>query len=264
MEIGIFSQLNNKLFGGFLFRSKQRGYFKMKMLDRWVDNKGVNIHYLDNESQALLTPLVYVPGMLGTAEQFTDEMEVLRPRRCISMSLRGRGKSDIPKNGYSLIDHASDIKAVIKNCKLQEYIVMAYSMGVPYALECASQHSMSIKALILLDYPARLPQISQDWKTNIVNRFGTWTEPFAEAIQNESVELELWDRLEKINCPILVIRGGKDGARINEEYAKKYEESVNEKLTLIEFTESGHELWEPSYDRFISTIKEFINNVDNM
>jgi pimeloyl-ACP methyl ester carboxylesterase len=235
----------------------------MKILDQWADNEGVKIHYLDNESQDLHTALVYVPGMLGTAEEFTDEMEVFSPRRCISMSLRGRGKSDVPKNGYSLIDHASDIKEVIKECKLQKYIVMAYSMGVPYTLEFASQNTNSIKGLILLDYPSYLPKMSQEWKNNIVDRFGPSIETFAEAIHNESVHMELSDRLEKINCPTLVIRGMKDGGRIKEKDVKIYEEFVDDKLTLIEFKESGHELWEPSYDRFISTIKEFINNVDN-
>ncbi len=75
----------------------------MPVRDRYAINQDISIHYLEsNDYSPNLTPLVYVPGALGFAEQFEDEMRILSPRHCLSLSLRGNGKSDAPLKGYTL------------------------------------------------------------------------------------------------------------------------------------------------------------------
>ena len=101
--------------------------------ERWANNKGVLLHYLDTGAFAAynLVPIVFVPGALGSAENYVREMESLTPRRCLAVSLRGAGKSEAPEKGYTFEDHVFDIEAIIQESELNSFCLMAYSMGVP-------------------------------------------------------------------------------------------------------------------------------------
>ena len=48
----------------------------------------------------------------GLSSDLAPEIAALAPRRCVAISLRGRGESDAPETGYSLAEQASDITAV--------------------------------------------------------------------------------------------------------------------------------------------------------
>lgn len=166
----------------------------MNYTDKFT-NTDINIHYIEtNDHVTDSLPLVYIPGALGTAEQFIKEMKSLFPRHCISISLRGIGKSDAPLKGYTFEENLLDITSVIKKSELNAYYLMAYSMGVPYAIQYAATNPSEVKGLILCDYPAC-------WRNS------------------KSVE-------------------------------------------LIEFINSGHELWVPDYDKFILSIKDFLNKIE--
>lgn len=221
----------------------------------------IHIHFLESITDSRFTPIVYIPGLLGTAEHFREEMKLFYPRKCIAISLRGRGKSDVPDQGYSLSDHVSDIKSVISHCGLQKFILMAYSMGVPYAIEYAWQNIDKVKGLMLLDYPARLPKIFEKWVERAIMQFGNSVEKFAKAYQKESKEIELWDRLSEIHCPVYVFRGGKKDALINDDFEEKYRKNT-QKLTFIKFEDSGHELWKPDHKKFTDSILVFINKTE--
>src|SRR5438445_69623 len=94
---------------------------KTRPIEGWAVNRGLRIHYLDSNpvgSQGL-TPLVYVPGALNAADGLIPEMEALAPRRCVSMALRGRGKSDAPMSGYTFDENVSDVEAVVDSLRLK-------------------------------------------------------------------------------------------------------------------------------------------------
>ncbi len=115
---------------------------KPTIRERWVDNLGVRLHYIQSNPDApeTLVPLVYIHGAYGTAEGFLPEMEALSPRRCLSVSLRGRGKSDAPEAGYSFDHHISDIKALVNHLNLRRFCLMGWSVGVAYSIGYASHH----------------------------------------------------------------------------------------------------------------------------
>lgn len=81
--------------------------------DAWALSGGVRIHYLDSgeEKDPARLPLMYIPGSLGSAEDFRAEMEKLLPRHTIAVSWRGAGKSDAPERGYTLEDQVADAEA---------------------------------------------------------------------------------------------------------------------------------------------------------
>lgn len=225
-------------------------------------NTAVNIHYIEtNDRFNNLLPLVYIPGALGNAEQFIEETRSFSPRHCISMSLRGRGKSDAPLKRYTFEEHVLDISSVIKKSNLSAFCLMAYSMGVPYAIRYATSNPSEVKALILCDYPAKYPRIPEHWIEGAQKYVPDNRQHVVKEIQKDSKEIILWEELKEIKCPVLVIKGGTEKALLKEDASEKYKSNLKN-VKVIEFTDSGHELWVPDYNKFIVSIKVFLDKID--
>src|SRR5690625_2703276 len=171
----------------------------VKVKSCFTQNNVISIHYLDStQNQSDLTPLVYVPGILGNAEQFSDEMEVFSSRRTLSLSLRGRGKSDAPKKGYSVADHAADIHAVIEDSQITNFCLLAHSMGVPYAIKYAIQNQDQMKGFIICDYPASYPLLPKGWEEEVISKglVPIEREHVIRELRNDSKDIQLWDDLQ--------------------------------------------------------------------
>jgi pimeloyl-ACP methyl ester carboxylesterase len=231
---------------------------------RWASNLGIRIHYLDTTPDAdpALTPIVFVPGALGTAEDYREEMAALAPRRCIAISLRGRGQSDAPTEGYSFLTQVRDIETVIEESGIEDFCLMGYSMGVAFALGYAILHPMRIDGMIIGDYPARYPLIEPAWIDTTRQRLGSRA-PYhvLQGLQRESALIELWDDLAKIEVPVLLLRGDQEESLLSAEEAQKYVASLNQAMALV-FPGSGHTLWEPDRARYLGTIKAFLQGLD--
>lgn len=236
----------------------------MEFIDRWANSEGVKVHYLESEDyDNQLTPLVYVPGALNYAEQSVELMQEFKQRKTISMSLRGRGKSDAPITGYSFIDHVKDIDAVILHSKVKEYCLMAYSMGVPYCIKHASK-SPYLKGIIICDYPAKYPSIPESWTERVHSRSYMKKEMnhVVEGIQKASTNIELYNDLKLIGVPVLIIKGGTEDSLLSDIETEKYKINLQD-VFVVELRESGHELWEPNREGFFHIIKDFLYKLDS-
>lgn len=235
----------------------------MYWTDRWAVTSGVKLHYKETAIfDDMMTPLVYVPGALNHAAQATELLDHFKDRRRISMSLRGRGQSEAPLAGYSLQDHTKDIEAVVERSGIQDYCLLAYSMGVSYAIDFAAGNP-HIKGLILCDYPARYPAIPEEWTANVKAGGLVSEENFhvAEGMQRESEQLSLEEQLANIDIPVLVIRGGASGSLLKDadiEFYQKYLKDVQ----VLTVEKAGHELWEPDKEKFIRLIAGFLKWLD--
>jgi pimeloyl-ACP methyl ester carboxylesterase len=238
----------------------------MVVTDAWSDNNGIRLHYLDGywKEDHSTSPLLYVPGGLAGAESFTqNDMKAFAPRRCVSVSLRGRGRSDSPNSNYSFGDHVSDLEAIIESAKLHSFILLAYSMGVPVGLEYATKYPTRLRGVILLDYPARYPAIPVSWVERVKEHTPANVQPHViRAIQRESREVLLWNSLEKLKCPVLIIHGGKQGALLTDEGAEHYAKHLDN-CTVVKFHDSDHQLWNPDPHRFFRTIIDFLNKLES-
>ncbi len=233
-----------------------------------MENQSVRLHVLESSVDLghSFVPIVFVPGMLGLAEHYLEEMAALTPRRCVAMSLRGRGKSESPETGYSFEDHVADIEAVIGAIGLSDFCLLGYSMGVPYAIGYASRHPDSLAGLILCEYPARYPAIPPDWVDQVLTSptlRGRAKPHVIRALQGESTEILLWDSLSQIGCPTLVLRGGQPDSQLHAEEAEMYREHLRG-ATITIFEESGHQLRDPDSGRYIDTIKQFLGSLDRV
>ena len=72
------------------------------------------------------------------------------------MDLRGRGKSEKPKKGYSIDIHCEDIKSVIDNLKIKPVIFMGHSLGAYIGIVFSAKYKEYVEKLILFDGGAKL------------------------------------------------------------------------------------------------------------
>ncbi|TMI31208.1 alpha/beta hydrolase [Candidatus Bathyarchaeota archaeon] len=230
----------------------------------WVNNKGVRLHYLDNRvaQGPPLVPVVFIPGFLNSAEDHRREMDSLPERRCVAVSLRGRGQSDAPKMGYSFADQLSDVEAFVNQIGLQGFCLSAYSVGVSFAIGFASNHPSLLAGLVLSDYSARYPKVREQWVGQVLASREDVKPHVVQAIQQKSAEVLLWDSLEKITCPTLILRGGLPGALLTADGADRYKRQLPDSRVIV-FDNSGHNLSQPDYERYIGTIKTFLDELDS-
>jgi pimeloyl-ACP methyl ester carboxylesterase len=234
----------------------------------WCKNRTVRLHYIESgwDSFSNLTPLVYPHTAFGTAEVFTPEMKALSPRRCVACSLRGRGYSDAPETGYTFDDNVSDIDTVVNHLALDRTCIMAWSIPVTYSIAYAAQHPELVSGLILLDYPARYPKFSAGWAERWSSEPSVKDNPDRmrglRGLERESTEIPLWERLDAIKSPILLMGGGAEGALLKQEHVEKYRQRC-QNLEVAIFPDSGHMVWQPDYDRFISRINKFLDYIDD-
>jgi pimeloyl-ACP methyl ester carboxylesterase len=233
----------------------------------YAKNGTVRLHYTEiaPDTPSGLTPLVYIHGAYGSTEGFLPEMEALAPRRCISVRLRGRGQSDIPKSGYTFNDNVSDIEALVDHLRLTNFCLMGWSMGVPYSIGFASRHPEKLSGLILLDYQARYPKYSVGWAERWASDPSIMDRPdrikALRGLEKESSEVLLWENLEGIDCPVLLIGGGRPDSLLKKEHVDKYRQHLRN-LEVMIFSDSGHNVSQPDFGRFITALRAFLGRID--
>ncbi len=247
----------------------------MPLWQGWARNEHVPLHFLTNIPDEAIpaaagVPLVIVPGTAEAAEDYADLLEALAPRRCLALSLRGRGQSGSPRTRYTLADHAADIAALVDALVLPPFCLMGYSRGVAYALAYAVRCPDRLAGLIVGDYPARHPAVTPEW----VERFAATTcrgipvserlmPHVLEGLQREGEDIPLWELLPAIPCPVLIQRGGRAGSLLPLEAVEMYLERLpNARVVRLE--ESGHALWEPDYGQYLVSIGGFLERLDSL
>lgn len=228
----------------------------MTIQECWAENDGVGLEYLDNGGTGL--PLLFVPGLHGHAGIFRELLEAVMPRRALAVSLRGRGKSDVPDIGYRFEHHVRDIATIIEAAGLLQVCLVGHSVGVPYAIGYALEHPRQAAALVLAGYPAHYPNLTADWGLRTMMRYPDIMPMIAVlGLQNESAEISLWESLPDLDCPLLILRGGQLTSRLSADMAETYRQHVPEACVKV-FEQSGHRLWVPDRQRFVTTIEDFL------
>ncbi|HWI65082.1 MAG TPA: alpha/beta hydrolase [Symbiobacteriaceae bacterium] len=227
------------------------------MQERWIENQGVRLQVLESGSEG--TPLLFVPGTPGPAADFAPDMEALAPRRTLAVSLRGAVPSDAPVSGYRLEDFASDVGAVAEG--LERPCLVGFSIAVPYVLAWAADQPDHVGGLVLIDYPARYPSFSPEWAERVVASAPPefFRPNVVRGVQRDSVATELWDRLGRITCPVLILRGGQ-GSRLSDADLACYRSALPQ-AEVIAFRESGHDVRRPHRDRFQAALAAFVDRL---
>ncbi|MBZ0292004.1 MAG: alpha/beta hydrolase, partial [Anaerolineae bacterium] len=230
--------------------------------DRWVENDLVRLHYLDNQEGGPGVPIMFVPGLRSSAENFRPMLQALAPRRALAIDLRGRGESDAPEIGYRFEDQVEDIATVVQQANLPRLCLFGHSIGVTHALGFAIQQPGRVAGLILAGYPAEYPRISADWVMEVMSNHPDALPMHAVlGLQQESESIPMWEDLADLQCPLLVMRGGRPTDRLKAAGVQHYLAYAPQAKVAV-FEESGHRVWRPDFERFIRTVNDFLREID--
>jgi pimeloyl-ACP methyl ester carboxylesterase len=234
----------------------------------FVQHGDVQLHALDNgRGDAPLPTVLAIPGMGEYADEYAWLLDALGDRRVVVVDVRGRGRSDVPEAGYTWEHHIADLRAVVDDLALDHPIVVAFSRGSSYGLGYALTYPSEVRGLVVGDYFARhvgLPPEIADQQLRSKIRGTVMAERMSEhavrQVVAESREVPLWDRLVELQCPVLVIRGGRKSALVGDELAAQWRESLPS-VQMEVIVDAGHDLWSRDVDAYLAVLLPFLDRV---
>ena len=120
---------------------------------------GVRIHVMDSGKGQAGT-LVFIPGWTVPAEIWRPQIEYFTKAgyRVIAIDPRSQGDSDKPTEGHYPERRARDYKEVVENLKVNQPVIVGWSMAVGELLEYVDQFGADgLKGVVLVDGTVALP-----------------------------------------------------------------------------------------------------------
>jgi pimeloyl-ACP methyl ester carboxylesterase len=234
-------------------------------VERWTTRSGIRIRYLDNAPAAPVgLPILFSPGLSDFADEYLEMLALFLPRRVIVVEVRGRGQSEAPPEGYSVLDHVSDLSAVLDEEHIGRFHVMTFSRGTSWALELALGQPDRVASMSIGDYKAfelRMPPTFIE--SQMASRFRG--KPMTERVQRhvleglvaESRDRQLWDRLSELPCPLLVAQPGNGGGLVTDEVAGQYRD-VRPDIEVVVVPDASHDIFRPDRLYYPRAVADFI------
>jgi len=236
----------------------------------WATRDGVKLHAVEWRPRDgdLGIPILCIGGALSkgaNAKEFgiaaaSGALGVRR--RLISPDRRGMGASSAPATGYTPREFTMDNEAIVAAAELEDFVVFGHSLGVPIAIAYVLRHRKSVRGLVLGDYPALWPRLSQEWLARAFAAFdGTWSRDALTQLQRESVETHYWDELAILKVPVLAITGT-NGVLMRPDDADRYRKACGAK-SVVTIDGGDHPLTvNGDHAPFFAILRGFLADVD--
>lgn len=260
------------------------------MNDGFVDSRGVRIHYLANELDLKRQSLVFVPGIGMPAWIWDKQLDYFsKDYNVVAIEPRSHGDSDQVSEGLHPLEMARDIKEVIQQLKLDQVVLIGWSIAASQAINYAA-HMGKLEGLVLVDGIAGIdpsvpfyPSMVDNWKEMQMNR-RSFLENFIKNMFKKPVEegyiqklvdmtsrlptntilnlsanyflLDFRSLLPKIQIPVWM--AVVDGPRL--EYHLKVSETFpNAKIEV--FKSAGHALFVDQPEKFNHSLEAFLKQI---
>jgi len=104
-------------------------------------------------------PVLFLHSFAGDSRHWASELDHLRhQRRALAIDLRGHGKSARPKDlDYSVKAMVRDLEAVVRDLKLQRFVIVGHSLGASVANAYAAAHPNQVAGVVLVGAPGKTP-----------------------------------------------------------------------------------------------------------
>lgn len=143
----------------------------------WWSNDGLRLHYRDYAGPSDRPPILCIPGLTRNARDFEGVAERLAGDwRLICVELRGRGESAYARDpmSYVPITYLQDIEALIRELKLERFILFGTSLGGLVTMLLATSDNQRIVAALLNDIGPELETKGLDHIRSYVGRSQSW------------------------------------------------------------------------------------------
>ena len=241
--------------------------------------KDVDINYVDYGTKS--NPIVLLHGwgqniqmMQGLGNQF------INTNRIIIVDLPGYGKSEEPKEVWTVDDYVSFLKELLDKLHVDNPIIIGHSFGGKIGLLYATKYN--VKKLICLASPYKKNIKKLSLKTKLLKTAKkipvlNKLEGFAKRhigstdyknasdmmrkILVETVNYDISDQLYKIKCPTLLIWGTMDQAvSVNDAYEL---EKLIDNCGLVTYEGCSHYAYLERFDQTVRVLKSFIGDDNN-
>jgi pimeloyl-ACP methyl ester carboxylesterase len=109
-------------------------------------------HFEAGPSRPDNPPLVLVNGWTGDHRIFTPQItHFSQTRRVVAVDLRGHGRSEAPRQEYTLAGFADDIAWQCASLGLEKPVIAGHSMGGAIVLELCGRHPALASGMIMID-----------------------------------------------------------------------------------------------------------------
>jgi len=194
---------------------------------RVQDRPEVRLSVIDAGPCQASPVLFFVQGAGGHALQWVNQLQYFSQRtRCIAPDLRGHGRSDKPRDGYTVDAITKDLVAVLDQLEIREPVVLlAHSAGGLLGINFAHRYPERLAKLVLVNTAAQLP-LNRWMRLGLrtpsmlmvlirpfLQRRGRFNAPphiFKKFVENSVGRWQGWDLLGDITTPALVIAGQRD------------------------------------------------------
>lgn len=236
----------------------------------FVHNGPVAVHVLDNEGKDDAPVLLVISGLWESAERALPILSGLKSR-AVALSLRGRGLSSTPADGYGLAGHLSDVDAVVKHLGLKGYCVLGFSRGASYALGWALERQSEMSGLILVDQPPVHtkpgPGYVDYWSSLVylgVPILNFMRIEALKGLERDAEQIDFSSRLRELKLPVAFFAGTNREAAIESNVTNDdiefYKTSVPS-LEVIEFKKSGHMIPDEEQQKYVEEVGSFLRKL---
>ena len=98
------------------------------------------------------TSVLCIHGLAANCRSWDTICSALAPaHHLIAMDLRGRGTSDRPETGYSIDEHAEDVRNLLDDLGIENINLMGHSFGTLVCMVFASKYPNRSKKIVLID-----------------------------------------------------------------------------------------------------------------
>ncbi|MDM8349390.1 alpha/beta hydrolase [Pseudomonas sp. sp1636] len=259
----------------------------------YFDNDGCQLHYEDYGQGA---PLLLVHGLGSSTRDWEYQIPALAAQyRVIAIDIRGHGRSDKPRERYSIAGFAEDVAALIEHLGFDRVHLVGISMGGMIGFQLGVERPELLKSLCIVnsgpEVKAKSPrdylEIAKRWSLSrllsldsIAKALGKLLFPKPEQAELRRKIEERWplndkraylasldaiigwgvrERLARISCPTLVISADRDYTPIAQK-AAYVKEMPNARLLVIENSRHATPLDQPQ--RFNSSLLAFLEEVE--
>lgn len=261
-----------------------------------VDVDGLAIHY--TRTGGVKPSLVLAHGFSDDGLCWTPVTQALEADYDIIMiDARGHGRSDAPESGYSPLDHAADVAAVITALNLRRPAVLGHSMGAATTLAFAGAYPDLPGAILLEDpppwwmaaEPASMEEQEKRWAGMRAWVLGLKRKTRDELIAVVRADSPLWPEAElgpwadskhrlslnvmnrhmpvdidwaglfgRITAPALLITADPArGAIITSENAVVLQQAVPQ-LQIAHIAGAGHNIRRDQFDLYLAAVRAFL------
>ncbi|MCY1341554.1 3-oxoadipate enol-lactonase 2 [compost metagenome] len=259
----------------------------------YFENDGCQLHYEDFGHGM---PVVLVHGLGSSTRDWEYQIPALAAHyRVIALDVRGHGRSDKPRERYSIAAFADDVAALIEHLGLIDVHLVGISMGGMIGFQLGVDRPELLRSLTIVnsgpEVKARSPgeylELAKRWTLSrllsldsIAKALGRLLFPLPEQAELRRKIEERWPqndkraylsaldaiigwgvrgRLGRILCPTLVITADRDYTPVARK-AAYVKELPNARLVVIENSRHATPLDQP--ERFNTTLLDFLAEVE--